>query len=98
MRHVNTATIQLIKTFEGLVLHPYLDSVNVPTIGIGTIKYPDGTRVKMTDPVITEIQALMFLDHDLINCCNQVSSLVSVPVNDNQFGALVSFTYNLGAG
>lgn len=98
MRQVNQATINLIKHFEGLVLHPYKDAVGIPTIGIGTIKYPDGRKVSMSDSPITEEQAQEFLMHDMNTCIQQVTDLVKVPVNDNQFGALVSFAYNLGAG
>ena len=42
---------------EGLKLKPYLCSAGVPTIGIGSTIYPDGTRVTMLDKEITEEQA-----------------------------------------
>lgn len=98
MRQINQAGLNLIESFEGCILHPYLDSVKVPTIGIGTIKYPDGTRVTMNDPAITKDQAYAFLQHDLATACQEVCNLVKVALTDNQFGALVSFVYNLGAG
>lgn len=97
-RQINQAGLNLIESFEGCVLHPYLDSVKIPTIGIGTIKYPSGVRVTMSDPAITKDQAYEFLKHDLATACADVERLVKVAVNDNQFAALASFVYNLGAG
>ena len=38
--------VNLIKGFEGLRLKAYDDGVGVWTIGFGTIKYPNGVRVK----------------------------------------------------
>lgn len=98
MRQVNNATLQLIENFEGFRAAPYLDSVKIPTIGIGTITYPDGRKVTMQDPPITKDQAFVFLKDHLNKDCTSVTNLVKVIVNDNQFGALVSFVYNLGAG
>lgn len=98
MRSTNKAALDLIKSFEGLYLKPYLDPVNIPTIGIGTIKYPDGTKVSMNDKEITEEQAMQYLQHELKEKEAGVEKLVKVQINDNQFGALVSFAYNLGVG
>jgi lysozyme len=98
MNTVTDATIALIKEFEGLVLHPYADAVGVPTIGYGTTVYPDGTHVSLNDPSITEDLAVIFLQHDVAKFAQDVGSLVTAALNDNQFGALVSFTYNLGEG
>ena len=88
--------MNLIKSFEGMVLHPYLDSKKIPTIGIGTIRYPNGVNVTMSDPAITEAQALEYCQFHLVGDIEAVSNLVKVNINDNQFGALVSFCYNLG--
>jgi len=48
--------------------------------------------------VWTQEQAEQALVHHLQSFCDQVSKLLKVEVNDNQFAALVSFTYNVGAG
>ena len=42
-----------IKDFEGFRAAPYRDSANIPTIGYGTILYPNGHSVTMADPAIT---------------------------------------------
>jgi len=98
MRRVNSAALALIKKSEGLVLRPYLCAAGVPTIGYGTTKYPDGRSVSLRDQEISEDEAESFLQHDLEKFCNAVEDLVKVPLSDNQFGALVSFTYNVGVG
>lgn len=98
MRSINQAGLNLIESFEGCKLMPYLDSVNIPTIGIGTTRYPNGTAVTMQDPPITKDQAYAFLKSHLDQNCKDVSNRVKVVLNDNQFAALVSFVYNVGIG
>lgn len=87
--------ISLIKGFEGKRLNAYYDGVGVCTIGFGTIKYPNGVRVKKGD-TCTEAQAESYLKNDLVKFENAINRLVKVPLNQNQFDALSSFTYNLG--
>lgn len=96
MRAVNKAGIDLIKSFEGLFLKAYLDPVKIPTIGYGTIMYPNGKRVTMQDPPITEAQAVEYLTHEVNEKASGVEKLVKIPLNDNEFAALVSFAYNVG--
>ena len=88
--------LNLIKQFEGLRLNAYDDGVGVWTIGYGTIKYPNGTLVKKGDK-ITQAQADQYIANDVATFERAVNMLVNVPLNQNQFDALVSFTYNLGA-
>lgn len=84
---------------EGVVLHPYLDKAGVPTIGIGTTRYPNGTHVSMHDSPITLEQAKEFLTHDSVAAQDAVNSMInSVKVSQNGFDALVSFSYNEGIG
>ena len=88
--------LNLIKQFEGLRLNAYDDGVGVWTIGYGTIKYPNGTLVKKGDK-ITQTQADQYIANDVATFERSVNMLVNVPLTQNQFDALVSFTYNLGA-
>lgn len=97
MRKPNKATIDLIKSFEGLQLKPYLDSVGVPTIGWGTILYDNGHKVTMQDPAITADRAEQLLEWEIEQKADAVEKMISVNLNDNEFGALVSFSYNLGS-
>lgn len=98
MRAVNKAGIDLIKSFEGLSLKPYLCPAKVPTIGYGTIKYPNGKAVTMNDSAISEKEAEAYLIHEVNLKSRGVDSLVKVPLNDNEYAALVSFAYNVGTG
>lgn len=85
--------LDLIKQFEGLELKAYKDSVGVVTIGYGST----GPHVSM-GMVITQEQAESLLKQDVSRFEKGVSELVKVPLNQNQFDALVSFSFNLGLG
>ena len=82
----------MIKSFEGLRLRAYKDAVGVWTIGYGT------TRAVRPGMVITRQKAEEFLQNDLKRFEDAVNGAVKVRINDNQFAALVSFTYNVGSG
>jgi len=90
--------IDLIKSFEGFRSAPYLDAVNVPTIGYGATHYGNGIKVKMSDKAITEKEAEALLKSMLEQYEGYVNKVLKREVNQNQFNALVSFTYNLGGG
>ena len=83
--------ITLIKEFEGLRLKAYLCPGGVWTIGYG---HTAGVKPGMT---ITEEQAEQFLKEDLIVFEKAVNNQ-NLSINQNQFDALVSFTYNVGTG
>ena len=88
--------IDLIKKYEGISLKPYLCPANIPTIGYGSTIYPDGTKVSMKDAPITKDRAEEILKFVLTTFERAVNKLVTVPITQNQFDALVSFTYNVG--
>ena len=91
--------INLIKHFEGLSLKPYLDVVNIPTIGWGNTFYEDGTKVTLKDKPITEERALKLLEvianRDF---ADKIFPAINVKVTQSQFDAMVSLAYNIGAG
>ncbi|WP_312312125.1 lysozyme [Empedobacter brevis] len=89
--------LALIKKYEGFYSKPYLDPIGIPTIGYGATYYPNKVKVTMKDKPLTEKQASDLLSEMLKVYENQVALLVTKPINQNQFDALVSFTYNLGA-
>lgn len=89
--------LELIKKYEGFYSKPYLDPIGIPTIGYGATYYPNKVKVTMKDKPLTEKQASELLVNMLKVYENQVALLVKKPINQNQFDALVSFTYNLGA-
>lgn len=87
--------INLITSFEDLKLNAYDDGVGVWTIGYGTTLYPNGVKVKRGD-TCTLNQAKDFFAHDLNRFEAVVNQSVKVAINQNQFDALVSLTYNIG--
>lgn len=87
--------IELIKRFEGCELHAYPDPAkgwDVPTIGYGAT----GRDIK-EGTVWTQDQADADLVDRIFLIGNDVSSMVSVSINDAQKAALVDFAYNLGS-
>ena len=100
--------LDLIKSFEGYLkpvnkgsdlVKPYLCPANVPTIGWGTTRYPDGTRVKMTDPIIDSRMAEHYLASELRQDEAAVQRLTpNVLWHELMYGAIVSFAYNCGSG
>ena len=82
--------IDLIKHFEGCELESYRCSANVLTIGYGTTKnVVEGMK-------ISQHQAEELLMKDLEEFEEYVEDLIDVPLEQNQFDALVAWTYNLG--
>ena len=98
MKSISSKGLELIKSFEGLSLHAYLCSANVPTIGYGSTYYANDQKVKMGDK-ITKEQAEVLLRKTVRDFEQNVNALLNTtPVNQNQFDALVSFAFNLGTG
>lgn len=90
--------LELIKSFEGFYSKPYKDPIGIPTIGYGFTYYlPDRRKVTMQDRPLTEHQATCMLQEILKGYESDVLRLVKKPLTQNQFDALVSFTFNLGA-
>ena len=93
---IGTKGLELIKSFEGLKLKPYLCPAKVPTVGYGSTFYENDKKVKLTDPSITEQRASELLLDSLRGFERYVDSYCRDDINQNQFDALVSFCYNLG--
>lgn len=79
-----------IRAREGVKLAAYQDGGGVWTIGYGH------TRGVKQGQVINHEQADEFLDSDLRQVESCISERVTVPLNQNQFDALVSFVFNVG--
>jgi lysozyme len=89
-RKINAAGLALIKNFEGCETEAYNDGVGVATIGFGHT-----VGVKMGQK-ITVAEAEDYLKHDLGIYEKAVCKAVKIKINDNQFSALVSFSFNVG--
>ena len=94
------AAVALICEFEGFRPTVYDDGVGVATIGYGSTFYLDGRSVTWNDGPITEPQARKMMEQiaekDFWNVLK-----TTIPyweeMTDGQRGALLSFSYNLGA-
>lgn len=89
----NPEGIDLVKRFEGCRLEAYLCPADIWTIGYGHTGddvYPGLT--------ITEEQADALLRKDMQHFETAVARLIMVPINANEFSALVSLTFNIGEG
>lgn len=88
---------QFLKSKEGLKLNAYLCPSNKWTIGYGNTFYEDGSKVKKGD-TISKNRAEELFENILYQFSKKVKILLKTELNDNQFSALVSFTYNVGIG
>lgn len=86
--------LNLLKECEGFKGNVYICPAGYPTIGYGHVirsgeKYPDG---------ISQSQAERLLEKDIALATNAVARYINVPLTANQEDAIISFTFNLGAG
>jgi lysozyme len=86
--------LSFIAKWEGEVDHVYNDIAGIPTIGVGHVvrpgeSFPNG---------ISHDQAMQLLAGDVGIAENQVNTRVTAQLTQNQFDALVSFTFNCGGG
>lgn len=91
----STRGLNTLIEHEGIRLKAYRDSKGIPTIGVGTIRYPNGLRVKMGD-TCTLSQAMAWLTKDLNQFEKVINDTVKVPLTQYQFDALADFVYNIG--
>ncbi|MGC5777597.1 lysozyme [Methylobacterium sp. NFXW15] len=88
----NNSGVDLIRQFEGCELHAYKCPAGVLTIGYGH------TGNDVTPGLtITAQRAVELLQLDLARFERAVAAALRVPVTANQFSALVSLAYNIGA-
>lgn len=85
--------INLIKEFEGFYPTAYLCPANVETIGFGTVRYKNGNKVKLGERI-----TIKEAEDELMFELEKIATNIKAKVNQNQFDALCSFTYNLGIG
>ena len=81
---------------EGLKLNPYLDTQGVPTIAMGNTFYANGKKVTMKDKPLTLDKANELSKIVADSFAEKVNAMIKSNVNQNQFNALVSLTYNIG--
>lgn len=85
--------LEHIVKWEGLILKRYICPAGKPTIGVGHVILP-GENYQ----VITREQAFEILAKDVERFERAIKKHITVPLNQNQFDALVSFIFNTGEG
>lgn len=85
--------LEHIMKWEGLVLKRYICPAGKPTIGVGHVILPGENYQE-----ITKEQALEILAKDVERFESAVKKHITIPLNQNQFDALVSFIFNTGEG
>lgn len=96
---------ELAAPFEGLhrlgadgMIYPYHDPVGYPTIGYGHLLSRVRWEALSKYPAITKAEASQLLLVDLNKAARGVSRLIRVPLTDEQFAALIDFSFNVGTG
>jgi lysozyme len=87
------AGLALIKRFEGFCATVYRCPAGIPTIGYGHV-----IKRGETFKPLSEFEATELLRADAGIAERAVQRLITVPLTQNQFDAVVSFTFNLGEG
>lgn len=92
-RAINKEGLELIQTFEGFSETPYVCPAGYKTIGFGhkTLENEHFECISYSEAELLLKKDLFFAERSVIRNINNI-------LNDNQFSALVSFTYNLGGG
>jgi len=92
---ISQTGIDLIKELEGFRPNVYFDSAHLPTIGYGTLIDSQEEKKYLNTP-ITEEEATNFLLRDISHVEQLLPFAITSHINQNQYDAIVSFTYNVG--
>ena len=96
---ISLGGIAYTQSKEGTVLTPYKDSGGVVTIGTGTTIYPNGQKVKITDPKITHKQATEYLQIHMAKDAKTFNkTLLGIPLSQTEYDLYMDFTYQFGTG
>lgn len=86
--------LRLIQEFEGFSPTVYMCAGGYPTIGYGHVVLMG----ESFSTLISKHEAEQLLRQDVRSAENAVLRHIQIPLTQGQFDALVSFTFNLGAG
>jgi lysozyme len=92
---VDAAGIAFITECEGCELDPYYDQAGYLTVGVGHLLDGEDDPWNRT---ITQAESDMLLEGDLLETEECMEECVTVPVNQNQYNAMCSLTFNIGTG
>ena len=97
MRLISERGIEIVKKFEGLSLLFYVYAGEVISVGYGCAVGSVGGPIDSDMELISEDEAEALLLRDLESSEGWVSRLIKTALTENQFSALTSFTFNVGA-
>ena len=89
------STLAFVTKEEGFKTKAYADSKGLMTIGVGHLIKPDEAHLKEATLSIDQVEEL--LQSDLKWCDEAVTQAIKVPLNQNQYDALYSLCFNIGA-
>lgn len=97
---VSEQQVQATAVKEGFTHKPVIPvKGDLPTIGHGTTVYPNGVKVKMTDPPITRKQGLELLKaHMNKDAVRFNKTLLNIPISQTEYDVYMDFTYQYGTG
>jgi len=95
---ISNKGIQLIKHHEGVRNKPYRDCVGLWTVGVGHLIGDGKSLPESWNKLFTTEEVDALLKQDLVRFERGVQKLLPVPLTQNQFDALISFSFNLGLG
>lgn len=98
LMNINEGGLSIITAAEGFASAPYRCPAGIASIGYGSTILLNGRRVKMDSPKVTEAEAKALLRRHLDHVETGILRFVRVALNENEFSALCSWTYNLGIG
>lgn len=96
----NSATVNLVAEFEGFRANIYKDPVGLPTVGYGHLCKKSGcSEVKYKIPLSkSDGKKLLADDMGVFEKCITDMLNSKAKLNLNQYGALVSWSFNVGCG
>jgi lysozyme len=98
---VNDAAKDLIRSFEGFKGTAYLDELAKPpvwTIGYGTTAAAGVGIQPRAGMTISKAEAELYFNRTVDKFAAKIAPMVTMSVNENEFGAFVSLAYNIGPG
>ena len=87
---------EILCLVEGCKTKIYRDSKGLPTIGVGHLLTEEEIKKEKFAKGITKAEMFELLDKDLERFENVISNSVIVPFTQDQFDALVIFSFNIG--
>jgi len=98
LMNINAGGLSIITASEGFIPTPYRCPAGVPSIGFGSTILLNGRRVTMASKAVTKDEGKALLRRHLDRVETDISQLIRISLNENEFSALCSWTYNLGSG